>query len=131
MVLACGSCHEALDRGPFYPAPAPNEGASEIEPAMLDHQWATERLWEGVTGPWDNAWQRGAAALAETQVFGGQEPALTLSDDLRRREQELREIGTKARRAKGLKERAALYGRLLSTCGGCHRAAGVTFEATK
>jgi cytochrome c553 len=131
VVLACGGCHQALDTGPVYPAPAPDDGADPLKTAMREHQWVTERLWEGVTGPWDNAWERGAAALAVVEVFGDQRLRVTVSDDLRRREQELREIGEEAKTTTSLDERAALYGRLLSTCGECHRAIGASFEAAK
>jgi hypothetical protein len=128
VVLACGDCHAALGAGPIYPAPAPDEGDDAVETAMLDHQWATERLWEGVTGPWDNAWDRGSEALAAIQVFGEASPRIVLTEELRRRENELREIGEAARTVSALDERAALYGRLLATCGGCHQLVGVTFE---
>lgn len=128
VVLACGTCHAAIDSGPVYPAPAPDDGADAVKTAMRDHQWVTERLWEGVTGPWDNAWERGADALSVVKVFGDEELAVTLSDDLRRRELELREIGEEAKATSALDARAALYGRLLSTCGACHQAVGVKFE---
>jgi len=131
VVFACGTCHAALGSGPVYPAPAPDDGDDYLETAMLDHEWVTERLWEGVTGPWDNAWQRGAAALAAIQVFGDPDFEVVLTDDLRRREQELREIGEEAMITTALDERAALYGRLLSTCGDCHRASGVEFETSE
>lgn len=127
VVVACGTCHTALGSGPIYPAPAPDDGDDPVETAMLDHKWVTERLWEGVTGPWDNAWKRGAAALAATQVFGEADPNLTITDDLGRREDEFRAIGAEAGTAATLNERAALYGRLLATCGGCHTQVGVTF----
>ena len=126
VVLGCGTCHAALGSGPVYPAPAPDQGDSYLETAMLDHKWVTERLWEGVTGPWDNAWERGAAALAVIQVFGAPGSEIVLTDDLRRREQELREIGKEAMTTTALDERAALYGRLLSTCGECHQQIGLT-----
>jgi cytochrome c553 len=128
IALACGTCHATLGRGPVYPAPAPDDGESDLETAMLDHKWATERLWEGVTGPWDLAWQRGAEALADIQVFGEAATGLALSDDLRRRERQLREIGEEAGTATALDARAAVYARLLSTCGECHRESGVQFE---
>ena len=131
VTLACGTCHAALGTGPVYPAPAPDDGATALETAMLDHAWVTERLWEGVTGPWDNAWERGADALAVIEVFGDHDPELIVSDDLRRRERELREIGEEAQTTTALNERALLYGRLLSTCGECHQAIGVTFEEPK
>jgi len=127
VALACGRCHQALVRGPVYPAPAPDESAEPLKAAMLDHEWATERLWEGVTGPWDEAWRRGAAELAATRVFG--EPDTEPTDDLRRREQALRDLGAEAMNTTALDARAYLYGRLLGTCADCHRASGVTFEA--
>lgn len=127
VVRACGTCHAALDAGPVYPAPAPGDGETVVETAMLDHQWATERLWEGVTGPWDGAWQRGADALAETRVFGDLGEGVTLADALREREEALRAIGREAKTTDGLDARAALYGRLLATCGDCHLEAGVEF----
>jgi cytochrome c553 len=129
VVFACGSCHATLGLGPVYPAPAPDDGETALETAMLDHKWVTERLWEGVTGPWDVAWQRGADALAVIQAFGDAAPDLVLTDDLRQREQQLRDLGEEARSTTALDARAALYGRLLSTCGECHRASGVQFEA--
>ncbi len=128
VVLACGSCHEALDAGPVYPAPAVAEGQTPTEAAMLDHKWASERLWEGVTGPWDSAWERGAAAMTRAQVFSAGGADGEPSGELRRREEELRALGVQAQSATGLQQRAALYGRLLATCGGCHQAAGVRFE---
>lgn len=130
VVLACGQCHAALGTGPVYPAPAPDDGATALETAMRDHAWATERLWEGVTGPWDNAWERGANALAQIEIFGEDDLTTNYSEDLRSREQALREIGQQATSTTGIGERAALYGRLLSTCGECHQAIGVTFEPT-
>jgi cytochrome c553 len=131
VVLACGTCHAAFDTGPVYPAPAPADGEDAVKTAMLDHKWVTERLWEGVTGPWDNAWERGADALAVVEVFGDENLAVTLSDDLKRRERELRKIGEEAKTTRALDERAALYGRLLATCAECHQAAEVTFEPQK
>jgi cytochrome c553 len=128
VVLACGTCHAALGEGPIYPAPAPDDGDSALEAAMFGHKWATERLWEGVTGPWDNAWERGANSLAVVEVFGEANPDLILSEELERRELALREIGEEAKTTTALDERAALYGRLLATCGGCHQRIGVTFE---
>jgi cytochrome c553 len=127
VVLACGTCHTALGTGPIYGGPAPKEGTHVLEEAMLEHQWVTERMWEGVTGPWDDAWIRGAEALAEIQVFGDLGPEFVVSDELRLREQALREIGEEAKATTDLEARAALYGRLLSTCGDCHRTIGAKF----
>jgi cytochrome c553 len=126
VVFTCGSCHSALEVGQIYAAPAPDDGEDALETAMLDHQWATERMWEGVTGPWDLAWQRGAEAMATTTVFGDADPDLVLTDDLLQREAALRAIGEQAGQTTDLAERAALYGQLLATCGACHQQIGWT-----
>jgi len=126
VVLSCGTCHTALARGPVYPAPAPDDAINEFQAAMFDHRWAAERLWEGVTGPWDLAWERGAAALAETRVFG--EALGELDGDLLQREQALQALGQEAQRTTDTHARAAIYARLLASCGDCHSLAGVVFE---
>ncbi len=126
VVLSCGQCHSALGHGPVYPAPAPEDGIGELQDAMLEHKWAAERLWEGVTGPWDVAWQRGAAALVRTRVFG--DTPIELAGDLLLREQALNALGEEALRTSDHGERAVLYGRLLASCGDCHDAFGARFD---
>lgn len=126
VVEVCGLCHAALLNGPVYQEPAPEEGASAVQNVMLRHQWATERLWEGVTGPWDDAWKRGADELIGTAVFATGDARATQLHEL---EEELRAVGRRARQAANLSERAQLYGQLLAGCARCHREANVPFEA--
>ena len=126
---ACGACHAALKVGNFYYWPAPPDEDDKLKTAMRNHQWASERLWEGVTGPLEEAWFRGAEALAVTRLFEGDGD--TVKDSLRAREDELREMGREAKAATGLHKRAVIYGRLLTTCAGCHQEAGVTIVPAK
>jgi len=126
---ACGACHQAVALGDIYRKPEPPRGDSDLETAMLKHQWATERLWEGITGPWDDAWTRGAAALAGSPVFTSEEgegERLPVSAGLHARATAMREMGGTALTTTGLAERAEVYGRLLETCAACHLGAGVT-----
>lgn len=120
---ACGTCHAGLNVGDIYFWPAPKAGETERKTMMRSHQWATERLWEGVTGPFDEAWKRGAAALSESGLFAAKGKGVTA--DLSRREEALRLLGQQAQAATALPERAVVYGRLLATCAGCHQAAGI------
>jgi cytochrome c553 len=124
---ACGSCHTAVGLEEIYRRPAAPQGDSPVETAMLGHQWATERLWEGVTGPWDDAWVRGADALAQSRVFT--EEGTPPSSSLQAREAEMRRLGEEAKLATQLSTRSEVYGRLLATCGACHTEAGVAFDA--
>jgi len=127
VVRACGTCHASLGIKAIYPAPSPREGDDPVETAMLEHQWVTERLWEGVTGPWDVAWERGASALADMRIVG-EVDSFVPSDAVQKQEDALRALGDDALAARTLDERAAVYGRALATCGACHQAFGVRFQ---
>jgi cytochrome c553 len=125
VVEACGSCHASQSQGPVYRKPHPSWSDTELKTKMLGHQWATERLWEGVTGPWDDAWRRGAAEVARTRLFP--EDA-GVGQTLRDQEAALRAVGDEAAKATELGARAKIYGRLLGGCADCHRAARVEFK---
>lgn len=125
VVEACGVCHMTVELGDVYRRPLFPEG-SGLEVAMRGHQWASERLWEGVTGPWDYSWNLGAQELLETDVF--QRAADQRSDSLVEQEALVRGIAQSALDTADLHERAEIYGRLLTTCAACHRQVGVTFD---
>ncbi len=115
VVGACGSCHEALGQGPVYRKPSPPKSEDPLKEQMLAHQWATERLWEGITGPWNEAWRRGVEAVAKSSVFPtGSDPALIEFENA------LRRVGEEASLSTGLSARSAAYGKLLATCAACH-----------
>jgi len=126
---ACGACHAAVGVDKIYFWPAPPDKDNKLKTAMRTHQWATERLWEGVTGPLDEAWNRGAAALAEARVFSQKRDSVTSS--LLEREAALQEEGRMAKGATELHKRAIIYGHLLTTCAECHEEAGVAIKPSK
>lgn len=128
VVEACGSCHAGQAQGPVYQKPGAPEGGG-VEAAMQTHQWASERLWEGVTGPWDDAWKRGARALARADVFAKDGGAI--SAELSLKEAQLRKLGAEAERTEALSERAALYGKILAGCAECHRQVGIVIQPAK
>jgi cytochrome c553 len=123
---SCGSCHAAAGAGQIYFWPAPPNGDKKIQTAMLTHQWASERLWEGITGPFDKAWIRGAKSLAEGKIFGEGAKAT-----LHARETDLQNLSQQAERITGLDEKALIYGQLLATCAGCHLEANVSIKQDK
>lgn len=117
--VTCGACH--LQRGgpKASNAPAPPESTALVA-RMQRHVWATERLWEGLTVPSNEAWSAGAKALS-TAPF----PAQLLKDGgvhSRSAANDFAKLVVKAPTKKTVEERAALYAELLVTCGGCHRA---------
>ena len=121
--VACGMCHQQRG-GPLASTErAPAEGTT-LDSRMQRHVWATERLWEGLYVPSDDAWNLGAAALSAapfpSEVLNeGGVYARTAAADLAR-------LVGKASERRTLLDRASLYAELLLTCGSCHRATRVT-----
>ena len=125
VALACGSCHQGTDSGPVYPVPPVVEQGQPLKDAMGMHEWATQMLWNGVTGPSDYAWERGSEDLAATQIFGNGKSIDKPGNALLEREAALRALGEEAKSTTALATRAEVYGRMLVTCGACHQEVGV------
>lgn len=128
MARTCGNCHlvNHVDLKVAYD-PVPADGASTIS-HMKRHQWAMERLWEGLISPSDTAWWRGADMLVGVPLRAaevtneatevGNSAAL---DELARRVHMLGGQGTITRTPDA---RSALYGELLGLCADCHTRLG-------
>ncbi|MDJ0652916.1 MAG: hypothetical protein QNJ40_02100 [Xanthomonadales bacterium] len=119
LALACGRCHQKFQVNTWLESTSMPPQGNDIADRMARHQWAADRLWEGLIGGSDSAWLRGAEILAEvpltaTQVLG--EPSTTadfLADRVHR-------LGREARETARQESRARLYGNLLTTCAECH-----------
>ncbi len=121
MAERCGSCH--VDAGARVALAPPGEppAASGTSAHMLRHQWALDRLWEGLVGPDDVRWVAGAEALADAP--------LRPTDATDAKDVNIAEIARLADAAHALAAtarqaardaRAGLYADLLVTCQGCH-----------
>lgn len=113
--LLCGRCHADVGAHLDLPQlPAPRQGGS-VQDAMHDHQWAVDRMWEGLIGPADERWIQGTTrfvAIPGCEATGdGDGQALC------KHAQSLARRGMVTRSPEG---RATIYGRLLATCAGCH-----------
>jgi len=127
MAQNCGNCHVAskltLEFG-YDQVPAE---WSDDETHMQRHQWAIDRLWEGLIGPSDSAWSRGTAMLAEnplhaTDIMDDTSAADAAAlDDMARRVHDLNAEGSAAR---ALNVRSQIYGEILSLCAECHTRSG-------
>jgi hypothetical protein len=118
---ACGGCHATFGVSADIairqaPAQAPGLAAQ-----MTRHAWGATRLWEGVSGPSDQAWIDGATVIAETpcdiasQMHGKPNVrAFELAE-------QLRDQAIRAGSASNVETRASLYGEVMSTCASCHQ----------
>lgn len=118
LALTCGQCHQKLG-GPGVANEVPPATGTTMEAWMKRHLWASERLWEGLVVPSDEAWSAGAQAFARSfpeQLWVDE------GSQGRRAAEDLARLVAKAPQLTDSERRAALYAELLVTCGTCHRA---------
>ena len=125
MGQACGACHATYGVDPrFLIGTAPPEGTGP-KAEMARHVWAAERMWEGLVGPQDYAWESGAAALKGGWLNPGDLVAAPQdSDRLRTLTQKVYTLGSEAEACTDAEEKAEIYGEFLTTCIDCHRMTG-------
>jgi mono/diheme cytochrome c family protein len=129
----CGDCHRASGLSiAFGFDERPPEELQSLMTQMQRHLWAADRMWEGLIGPSDLAWNRGAAILSEvhlatTDIAGSSaegasaaENQIQISDLLRR----ARGMGEQGGLATSVELRSGLYGEFLSLCATCHKLTG-------
>ncbi|MBT8492879.1 MAG: hypothetical protein KJO07_07440 [Deltaproteobacteria bacterium] len=119
---ACGDCHQSLGLqtlGPESTSPPPAESMGDY---MRLHQWASDRMWEGLVGPSDDAWKSGANALA-TPLSPDKIPEEVLvkpgMDSLVRRIGQLSKAAAEPDLSGPTRQR--IYGEFLGSCARCHQ----------
>lgn len=125
IALACAGCHRRARLVLHFPAPVVPADEPTVAARMTRHQWAADRLWDGLIGPDDRSWRAGlevyaaapVPALASPGVAGARSDA---DDRSSRRLQGLARTALDAIGRDSADDRAATYGALLVTCTGCH-----------
>ena len=126
MAKTCGNCHLVNDVNlEFGYDGKPRKDLEDVVTHMQRHQWATDRLWEGLIGPSDIAWNRGTDMLIDAPL---------LPSDVTMAMDNIAEIGNIARRIHALggigtetktpDARSELYAELLGLCASCHTLLG-------
>ncbi|HMR08286.1 MAG TPA: hypothetical protein PKA88_21040 [Polyangiaceae bacterium] len=117
--VACGACHRSTS-GPKPEVGTTPAAGTTVKSRMQRHIWASERLWEGLYVPSDDAWKAGVDGLAgeafpkEILKKGGVH-ARSAADRLKR-------LVDTAGAKKSPQDRAKVYASLLETCSACHQA---------
>ena len=122
VVGACGSCHASTGGGPkFEGDPGQAPVGDDSKNRMLRHQWAADRMREGMIGPSEARWIAGAGAVSVAPPEPCPiENAEVLADDVLKLRERIYEIGAEAAKTPDPAARARVYGDYLSTCAGCH-----------
>ena len=117
VIETCGACHAAVGGGPKFATATPVPEGETSQARMQRHQWAAERMREGMIGPSDERWQLGASAVSVAPPEPCPiENAEILAKDVLDLREKIYEVGAKAAAVKTADERAQVYGEYLSTC---------------
>jgi mono/diheme cytochrome c family protein len=122
MARTCGDCHRANNVSGVVDAPGePAPAGDDLRSQMRRHLWSANRMWEGLIGPSDDAWNSGVTALAGIEVdareIGAPAVVQPKVEYLLTRIGELGKIGSEADSSAA---RSAVYGEFLSLCADCH-----------
>ena len=121
----CASCHSAMRVNLEFGFDEPPPQWTDMQSHMQRHQWAMDRLWEGLIGPSDAAWARGIRMLAEAPLKGTEntwgEEEDHGGDALAR---QVHELGMVAATALTPEARSTVYGEIIGTCAACHTRTG-------
>ena len=127
MAQNCGNCHRASHVDVEFGYDALPAEWSDSETHMQRHQWAMDRLWEGLIGPSDTAWSRGTEMLGEEPLHAAEVSDSVTAAEARVLEdlaREVHELGAASKGLTSLNDRSQVYGRILGLCADCHTRLG-------
>ncbi|HEY5923816.1 MAG TPA: hypothetical protein VIV11_19175 [Kofleriaceae bacterium] len=117
---ACGSCHAASGARPVLAAGVAPTDDTTLAAQMLRHQWAAVQLWQGVSGPADQAWQDGARVMVATRADVHKRVHEKPNAEVFMLAERLHEQARHAAALTDVDARAGLYGEVMATCASCH-----------
>ena len=120
MGVACGACHTASSVTVAFDEVERPSDKEKTQPHMQRHQWAADRMWEGLIGPDGAAFSRGANLLFESPVkpqelkkHGGGDAAVGMS-------RRVHQLAANATTVSEPEERAEIFAEFIANCGACH-----------
>jgi len=122
LAAACGNCHLETGATPqFGDVMLPSDDES-LSGRMERHQWAAERMWEGIVGPSDASWEQGTSVFVGAPGCGAE-----FGDDAEGQRmgalcEQVNVLGRRAAAAADGDARRLVYGEFLATCSACHTA---------
>jgi len=117
----CGTCHTAAKATPVMAEMAKPATAGPMAAHMLEHQWATDLMYQGLVIPSEDRWQKGLAAMQVSPLAEKDLPKdAKLTKEIAALEKRVHEMAAKAKTATDLGTKVAFYGEYLGGCAGCH-----------
>jgi cytochrome c553 len=128
MARTCSNCHLVNEiEIEFGYDQRPAEWSDTVS-HMQRHQWAADRLWEGLIGPSDAAWDRGTDMLIDVPLQPDDvldEASVDVdSDALDQITHRIHVLAGQGASARTPTQRSELYGEMLGLCAECHTRLG-------
>ncbi|MCX6549423.1 MAG: hypothetical protein NTY02_00185 [Acidobacteria bacterium] len=121
IVSYCGACHAAAKIAVAMPEIAKPAAATPAAAHMLEHQWATDLMYQGLAMPSEERWQNGLNAMKGSPLSDKDLPKDTkLTKEVLELEKRVHELAAKAQKATDVGTKVAIYGDYLAGCAGCH-----------
>jgi mono/diheme cytochrome c family protein len=125
VVSYCGTCHTAAKYTPVITEPAKPLAEGPLATHMVEHQWATDLLHQGLVIPSEERWQKGLAAMSAAPLSERDLPKDSkLTKEVAALEKRVHEMAAKAKTATDLGTKVAFYGDYIGGCAGCHELNG-------
>jgi hypothetical protein len=122
--LACGGCHVASNVSVEFddvkrPSDKDRPGAH-----MERHQWAADRMWEGLIGPATVSWRQGANLLFESPLQPDELGAESGDEDVVQMSRRIHQLAGNATVVSDPAEKGEIYAEFLANCAACHTSLG-------
>ena len=126
MAKTCGNCHLVNHVNlQFGYDRRPREDLEDLITHMQRHQWATDRLWEGLIGPSDAAWNRGTDMLIDAPLLPSDVTSATDNvAEIARISRRIHALGGIGTETKTPDARSELHAEVLGLCASCHTLLG-------
>ena len=126
MAKTCGNCHLVNEVNlEFGYDQMPRMDVEDVVTHMQRHQWATDRLWEGLIGPSDAAWNRGADMLIDAPLLPSDVTRATdNTEEIAEIAHRIHALGGISTETKTPDARSELYAEVLGLCASCHTLLG-------
>jgi hypothetical protein len=118
----CGQCHQAMQVRANVPV-GKDIKVGGLVGHMLLHQHGADALIEGLVAPSESQWGEGVRTFASPKLESDHVPG-KIKGKMTDSETTLAVLAGRAAQAHRTRDRVDIYGRILATCGDCHRSYG-------
>ena len=122
MAKNCGNCHlvNEVNLEFAFDQQSPGNGSDVVE-HMRRHQWAADRMWEGLIGPSDIAWSSGTDMLLDAPLTASDVTTSTSNvAEISRIAHRIHALGGIGTQTLTPDARSELFGEVLGLCASCH-----------